>query len=402
MALLHAPAPTALETGHDAAAWDHRLALAGSRLHPWLAYRLELLGMLDGLPITTREHLRSAARASAVTELRRRRLFTDCVDALNEAEVPVVVLKGMALSCTVYPVPATRTMSDIDLWVEPDRFLDARRVLSPLGWRTPERHAVHALGPSDTRMLELPGSAVLLEVHVEPLSISRDRSGYALVWRRCETRTIAGRSVRMLCLADQLAHLALHTGRKHGFSDGLRGLLDLTLTARQVSDAAAWQAIGMQHQAERVALWGSLSLALARDLLHAPVPEEYFLAANVAAPTPAIIGAVHDQLWDRQASPTHGVNWILSGTAGGSGRALLFYIKGFYGARGADGRPWWRALAGRIRYDISHRFGRYLRAFRRGEFRRARLAHGARILRERAQLVAAVEAQDPNGRSRAT
>lgn len=396
LALLHAPAPTARVTDDDAAAWDHRLALAGSRLHPWLAYRLDLLGMMGNIPNSTREYLRSVARASAVAELRRRRLFVDCVDALDAAAVPIAVLKGLALSYTVYPVPATRTMSDIDLWVQPDRFQDALRALATLGWRIPDRYAVHALGPTDTRMLERPGNTTLLEVHVEPLSICHDSSGYARVWGRCESRTIAGREVQVLSLGDQLAHLALHTGRKHGFSDGLRGLLDLALTARQVPDAAAWRAIGVQHREERAAPWGALCLTLARDLLHAPVSDDYFIAANAPELQSSIVGAVHVQLWDRQASPTQGLNWMLSGTAGGSGHALLSYVKRFYGAPGADGRPWWRALAGRLRYDLSHRVGRYFKAFRRGEFRRSRVAHGARMIRERAQLVAAVEAQDPN------
>ena len=391
LALLSAEEPPRMASGDSAGDWADRLAIAGSRLHPWLAYQVERLGLTTQLPAPTRSLLAAASRASVLTELRRRVHFAACADALDAAGIPFAVLKGMALAYSVYTSPALRPMSDIDLWIDQRRRDDTLRVLASLGWRRPARYAVHALMPEDVVLLELADSGHILELHTRPLSIARDAAAGASVWERCVRRDVAGRSVRVCAPGDQLVHLAIHLARKHGFSDGLVGLLDVRLCAQRVEGENAWIALGATHRSQEVTPWTSLTFTIARDLLRAPIPATYFEAARAVEPAPALVRAAVEQLWDREPSTLRGMDGMVAAGTRGAFGSIIAYIRLFYAAPGADGRSWWRALGPRLRYDVTLRALRYFKAVRNGEFRRDRLVHRARMVRERDALIAAID-----------
>jgi hypothetical protein len=64
------------------------------------------------------------------------------ISALDEAGIPVLLLKGPALARTVYPDPALRHSSDIDLLVKPEDVLRCEPVFEQLGYICPE-HTFH-------------------------------------------------------------------------------------------------------------------------------------------------------------------------------------------------------------------------------------------------------------------
>lgn len=64
-------------------------------------------------------------------------LLRQILVACDAAEVPVLVLKGAALAQLVYPDPALRPMSDLDLLVRPADAPRAQSVLARLGFQTP-------------------------------------------------------------------------------------------------------------------------------------------------------------------------------------------------------------------------------------------------------------------------
>lgn len=381
---------------HTEQAWSERLRVAGVRLHPWVAYRVERLGLMETLPAGARQVLRAAATASVIDELRRRAAFMQHADALDTAAIPFVVLKGMVLAYTVYPAPAIRPMGDVDLWVERERIDDVVAILGALGWRRPLRHAAYPpVQPGQSVELELPGTRSQIELHTRPVSLARiGGSGIAGVWDRAVQASVAGRSVRGLSVADQLAHLCIHVSVKNGFADGLLGLLDVALTARTVPDDEAWTAIGAAHHAQGIAAWTTLTLAVARDLLGASVPAAYFEAAAVQ--TPDVTAAVLEQLWDRDTSDIPGIDFVIGAGAGGAFGAIKAYVRLFYMGPLATGDTRLRALLTRLHYDVTGRLARYAKAFARGEFRPDRLTHRAQLLRERRRLIAALERAAPS------
>ncbi|MBL8997117.1 MAG: nucleotidyltransferase family protein [Gemmatimonadetes bacterium] len=395
LALLGATGPFPLPAGASADAWDARLETLGAPLHPWLAHRLAALGMEQDLPAGTRARLRASLQASAVAELRRRSALIEIVEAFGAGGIPFVLLKGMALAHTHYPAPQLRTMSDIDIWLQPERCADAVALLGRSGWRIPGRYATHVRAPADALLLERPDAPFVLEVHTWPPSLGRDSTASERIWARCDHATIAGRQVRVCSTRDLVAHLCLHLTRKHGCSDGLRGLVDLACVARHIPDDPTWRALGAWHRDDGVALWTSFALAMARDLVGAPVPASYFAAAG-APPVPETLRSLAlEQLWDHEPTTMRGVEGMLAGELGGPLHALRNYVRDFYAAPGADGRRWWRALPSRLRFDLTVRIPRYWRALRRGELRRTRLSRRATMIQDRHALIDGLKALAP-------
>ncbi|HUT38323.1 MAG TPA: nucleotidyltransferase family protein [Methanoregula sp.] len=54
--------------------------------------------------------------------------------AFQEAGIPVLLIKGPALGRTVYPDPALRQSSDIDLLIRPEDFLSCEKIMERLGY----------------------------------------------------------------------------------------------------------------------------------------------------------------------------------------------------------------------------------------------------------------------------
>lgn len=380
---------------HTEHAWTERLRIAGSRLHPWIAYRVDRLGITDALPENARRTLRAATAASVIDEMRRRAAFVRYADALDAAAIPFVVLKGMALAYTVYPTPAVRPMGDVDLWVPRDRIDDVESLLGGLGWQRLARRASYPrTGPGESFELELPGTRSQIELHSRPVSLARlGGSGIDGVWDRAVRLSISGRTARVCSRADQLAHLCIHVSVKNGFSDCLLGVLDIALTAHSVHSDDAWRAIGAAHGDQRIATWTTLALTMARDLLGAPIPLSYFAAAGVDVPD--VMTAAVEQLWDHDTSDIRGIDGVIGAGAGGALGAIAAYLRRFYGGPRAAGESRTHALGTRLRYDLTGRLARYASAFARGEFRPGRLAHRARMLRDRKALLELLERAAP-------
>jgi hypothetical protein len=75
----------------------------------------------------------------------RSRTLAGVVDELARAGVPTILLKGVAYARTLNAHPAERPMTDIDLLVPADRYLEGGRLLERLGFaRLPGAPLHHA------------------------------------------------------------------------------------------------------------------------------------------------------------------------------------------------------------------------------------------------------------------
>jgi len=97
-----------------------------------LRHRLTRQGSASALPAACRRRLADDARAIATANLRRFGTLKSILAALDNAGIPVILLKGAHLATEVYPDLSTRRMSDLDLLVKPtgiDRAVDACHAL---------------------------------------------------------------------------------------------------------------------------------------------------------------------------------------------------------------------------------------------------------------------------------
>ncbi|HVK73797.1 MAG TPA: nucleotidyltransferase family protein [Kofleriaceae bacterium] len=187
--------------------------------------------------------LRGDFIASALQAERRAAALTEAVAALADAAVPVILLKGVAYAGSIYPDPAERPMSDIDLLVPSADFDRAARTLGRLGYW-------HAGGPAQLTVtrhaVTFKRRDAAVDLHRHILHAGRSRIDLAAIWSAARPSHVAG-ALRPQPIHEYLLHLA-HIGRHEGavplinYVDAHR--LSATLPPAAVADvhglARAW------------------------------------------------------------------------------------------------------------------------------------------------------------------
>lgn len=273
------------------AGWERLIALAETRDLAPLLY------------CQTREHLPpaaartlseayyvSAARCAVLTEA-----LGKVLSALREADIPTMVLKGAALSETVYPSPAARPMTDVDLLVLPDRLRAADSILTGLGYRAVDGRAEEidparpaSLSTLDYRTPDPLDPPVHLHWHLVNTSIPTDayRDFIRLdeVWDAALPFTIAGATALRLAPRHLLVYLCEHALRPaHAFYKPLH-LTDLSwVIAHEGPD---WGRVADVAQRFRLARMTYLGLRVVREQMDAPVPDEVLAALRPGRLTP--------------------------------------------------------------------------------------------------------------------
>jgi hypothetical protein len=129
--------------------------ITATDLAPLWHHSLQSGGLLESLPCGARERLREARLSSAMGYLVQRAAL-DRVDGLFEAQdIPYAVIKGAHVRECVYPDPALRPASDIDILISPSDRRRAARALIGAGYEPhPEpanvsHEATFSQGPVD-------------------------------------------------------------------------------------------------------------------------------------------------------------------------------------------------------------------------------------------------------------
>jgi hypothetical protein len=178
------------------------------------------------------------------------------LQTIEEAAIPLVLLKGAALSLTVYDDPAWRTMSDVDLWFQDVDVNAAALVMAELGYQVKMKGerplSLQELSRGEVQFFQPGKSASLVEFHWSPFPgwwLTRtavvDEVG---LWARREPLTDHP-PVFQLSPEDTVIHLAVHTAVNHQFGmSALRTLIDIALTAEK--RGVDWAVV-----AERARIW---------------------------------------------------------------------------------------------------------------------------------------------------
>ncbi len=178
--------------------------------------------------------------AAAESSLKQRSLQA-ILGAFAEAAVPLVLLKGAALSLTVYDDPAQRTMSDIDIWVQDADMAQAAHLMAALGYvanvKGERPFALQQMARGEIEFVQPKISASLVDFHWSPFpgwwlmrTATVDDAG---VWARRESLT-KHPYVSHLSPEDTVIQLAVHMAINHQFGlSALRSLVDMALTAEK-------------------------------------------------------------------------------------------------------------------------------------------------------------------------
>jgi hypothetical protein len=131
-------------------AWDHVVScLRPHWIIPLMAFHMLSWPKECRPPEKILSVFENALLAGAARNLLMGRQIEQVLTAFQEAGIPVLLVKGPALARTVYPDPALRHSSDIDLLIRPEDFLLCERIMEKLGYSCPactyhlSRYAFH-------------------------------------------------------------------------------------------------------------------------------------------------------------------------------------------------------------------------------------------------------------------
>lgn len=166
------------------------------------------------IPSTSKRQLYALVQRHRWANDARAKALIEITEACQARSIQLIVLKGAFLAHTIYPHPALRPMSDIDLLAPADKAAEVIKILRKLGYSAPEQASSqymsehhHLPGAHTTR----DGQGILVEVHHDALSGDVDASITTLnLTAPLQQFTINGTSNLALGHQDQLRHLYHH------------------------------------------------------------------------------------------------------------------------------------------------------------------------------------------------
>lgn len=346
--------------------WQQVLELAAwHRLLPLLWHHLTERGEhADQVPSAVLGELRRFAREALAGHLRLEGELRRALAALDEAGIPVVLLKGAALVEAVYAHQGLRPMADLDLLVPPDDVRRAFDVVQGLGYevRGPKVRArdddawlasLHHHLP-----LVTPSGSVLVELH-HRLVVDRPDYDVDGVWARA-IPSEAPPPHLLPAPEDLFLHVAAHFAldRINRERSGLGQLADLVRISRRWD--LDWAAIADRARGSGVAdrLFLALSSAqlLFGDLAPPPV---------LTTLTPASYSRRRGELFVRHRVLRMGEALPLEQLAGGRSRLFGAHTLEVYVRSDDDAVPSRTRLRARRFASIATRAVRLLRRPRR-------------------------------------
>ena len=245
-----------------------------------------------------------ARRMTYTTAARNILLYHELAGVLNalaDAGVPTILLKGAALASTVYPNIAHRPMGDLDLLVRPQDLEPARRILEAAGYRfVPEPE--ERFKPFDTQFTgelgfrrEIGRMGVLIELHWEIVIPEWYRRTTAFdvgaLWERAQPLELGGTRALQLSPEDTLIHLCVHLAA-HAFHHP-PAYDDIDRLVR-VEAPFPWERF-LERVAEfRVCTPAYFALSAARKLKGAPVPERVLTKLRPSSLRRKLVRAIAD------------------------------------------------------------------------------------------------------------
>ena len=218
--------PEALEEAralgsHGAVAWDALVDTARAEgLGPLLYHATR---GLDLLPAHVEQELRRQYLTTARRNVLVFRALEEVLCRLEDAHIPVILLKGAALAQGVYGNVALRPMDDVDLLVREAQVPGAIRAMASLGYSpVPPRayrsqvRLVHA-DRSSRPPFELHWSLFVSFYHQSMLPAD-------WLWETALTQSIGDASAHILGPEAQVLHLCGHLALHHGGENSPRGL----------------------------------------------------------------------------------------------------------------------------------------------------------------------------------
>jgi len=257
--------------------WDSILKGAQSfEIVPLLQYILEQIDYQQGKFITKtiRKQLKKIYYRYIYHIIVLHHELQRALNALQEAGIKVIVLKGAALAETVYKNIALRPMADIDLLIFKKDLGKAKEALLKIGFRKTEYHSLRDPSkehPFHLRFVKEGRYPVIIELHWDiaknPVNIEINE-----VMQRAIPAKIGGIDAYVMCPDDLLLYLCWHTAHHHFLR--LIWLCDIAQVIKTYGENINWDIIIERAKRGKIKRAVYCSLYLAKSVLGAQVPQK--------------------------------------------------------------------------------------------------------------------------------
>ena len=370
------------------------LACAPWRLRPYIAYQLR--PVVARLPETLRDQISTIERQFALAFLKQQTDTRRVLEVLREHDVPVLLLKGAAIASQVYPSPALRPITDLDLWVRAGAMPEAERALGTVGLS----HAWAEFGgqiDTNSQIVMRKPNVLGVELHSPPISLAGlPLSRRERMWERAVSVQCGTVSAITLHHEDLLTHLILHLA-KAGFSDGIARLLDIALVLHRWQEEWDWSRLFAEWREDGVASSAIVTLRVAHQLIGAPVPD-FVIRESRSERYQQLEGLAIEQLW-------RGESAIVKGALGNAVvpmpwtvllRKLAWRVSAYYWSPpiASVKRPVTTAVRdafARFTFDAQHRVPALAKAIAKGDLHPGRVRERRMLWRDRQLLVDLLE-----------
>lgn len=259
------------------------LDLGSTRLLPLLYHNLKRQGVND--PRMAR--FQGVYRQSWYKNQLLAGRVTPLLQALRDAGVRTLLLKGAVLIQDYYADWGLRPMSDFDILVPVSQALRAGEVLTALGWTLgptelkPPTASVLAMKKSQEYRCPS-GERVDLHWHVHPQCLQADADDE--FWRDSRPACFRGVETAVPSPTDMFLHVCVH-GTQGGLGmPPMRWVADAVIVMERAEAEIDWEALQERARARRLSLPLRDTLTYLADTMRVPVPPGT-LAALAAMPT---------------------------------------------------------------------------------------------------------------------
>ena len=250
---------------------------------PLLYWMLSKSGKFSSLPHETRNFLRLLYASTWMQNQTNFKELEILAHRFHQADIPVVVLKGVCFALTIYPDIGLRPMGDMDLLVPASRLAEAVEIAESLGYADTHPEASPGLNDllSHHACLQKSGpQSFTLEIHH---SLVADKTfSYAVpvdwFWEQTESLNTSSKTrfenLLMLTPTAQVLYAASHAMLQHGGQNTpLRWYYDLDQLIRFYGSRMDWDLLLSQAKTFE---WGSaLDAALSQTCAYfdTPIPD---------------------------------------------------------------------------------------------------------------------------------
>ena len=212
---------------------------------------LQKSGREDLAPRDVYDALQERFRLQIARNMAGAAAATEVFHLLRRADVPFLVLKGLALAENVYPHFAMRTTSDLDILIRREDLLRADDALVPAGYHaqdsTPRRALLNPPGYLASLEYHRPGSVFsYLHLHWHLVNTSTPAIGFIKnidmerIWEKSRTGIVAGVEVLLLSPEHLVIYLCEHGLRVGHSFDRLSLICDLYYAIKNPGTQLDW------------------------------------------------------------------------------------------------------------------------------------------------------------------